>query len=90
MQNVEQLTFVFMQTFYLHIKDRTWIYFDTIMLFDIFCKTQFILVFDIYELLLCFLISCINRQLFNMGKICDPVISDMLTYPVCKQWITMH
>ena len=79
-----------MQTFYLHIKDGTRIYFDAVVLFDVFCKTQFVLIFDIHELLLCFFIGCIDRHLLNMGKICDPVVTDMFTYPVCKKRIAMH
>ena len=38
-----------MQTFYLHVKDRTWIYIDSVMLFDIFCEPDFVLIFDLHK-----------------------------------------
>ena len=47
MKNVHKLAFVLMQTFYLYIKDRTRIYFNSVVFFDIRCKTQLVLIFDI-------------------------------------------
>ena len=89
MQNVHQLTFVFMETFYLYIKDRIRIYFNTIVLQNVFCKTYFILVFDIHEFLLCFLIICINFQFGKLFKVCNPFISDMIGDPVCQKRVCM-
>ena len=66
MQNVHQLTFVLMQTFYLYIKDRARIYFDTIVLLDVFCQTQFVLIFNLHEFLLCFQIIYIYSKFFHM------------------------
>ena len=56
MQNIEQLSLILMQTLYLHIKDRSRIDLDAIVLFDIFRQTQFVLVFDVHELMLCLFI----------------------------------
>ena len=47
MQNVQKLALVLMETFYLHIKNGTGIYLNAVMLADILCQTQFILVFNI-------------------------------------------
>ena len=49
MQDIQQLTFVFVQTFYLYIEDRSWIYFYTVVLFDVSCKTLFVLELDRHE-----------------------------------------
>ena len=78
-----------MQSLNLYIKDRIRIDFDTIVLLDIFCQTDLILLFDLQKFLLCFRIGCIFCQILDLRKTCDPVFSDMLCYPVCKQWISM-
>ena len=52
-----------MQTFYLYIKDGTRIYFHAIVLLDVFCQTQFVLILDVHKLLLHLLIIRIDRKL---------------------------
>ena len=59
MQDVKKLTFVLMKSLNLYIKDRTRIYIHAIMLLDIICKTDLVLVLDIHEFLLILLISSI-------------------------------
>ena len=78
-----------MKSLNLYIEDRTRIYIDTVVLSDVFCQTQFVLVFDVHELLLCFFIIHINFQFGDLSQICDPFITDMLGYPVCQQRVCM-
>ena len=89
MQDIHKLSLILMQSLNLYIKDRIRIDFDTIVLLDIFCQTDLILLFDLQKFLLCFRIGCIFCQILDLRKTCDPVFSDMLCYPVCKQWISM-
>ena len=79
MKDIQQLTFVLMKTFYLYIKDGIRININSIVLFDIFCKTYFILVFDLKKLLLYFFIICIRRKFPDLGKVCDPAFSHVLS-----------
>ena len=88
-QDVQQLTFVLMKSLNLYIEDRTRIYIDTVVLSDVFCQTQFVLVFDVHELLLCFFIIHINFQFGDLSQICNPFITDMLGYQVCQQRVCM-
>ena len=67
MQNVHQLTFVLMQTFYLYIKDGTRIYFNAVVFLDVFCQTQLVLIFDLHEFLLCFWIIYIDSKFFHVA-----------------------
>ena len=45
-----------MQTLYLYIKDGTRIYIDSIVLLDVFCQTDLVLILDVHELVLTLLI----------------------------------
>ena len=56
-----------MQTFYLYIKDGTRIYFNAVVLLDVFCKTQLVLIFDLHEFLLCFWIIYIDSKFFHVA-----------------------
>ncbi|GFI29800.1 hypothetical protein IMSAGC013_01187 [Lachnospiraceae bacterium] len=89
MQNVQKLALVLMETFYLHIKNGTGIYLNAVMLADILCQTQFILVFNIHKFLLRFLIVCIDRQFFQMGQVGYPVVSNIFIHPFCQQRIAV-
>ena len=51
MEDVHKLTFIFMQTLHLHVKDRPWIYFNTVMLLDVCCQTLFILILNLHKFL---------------------------------------
>ena len=78
-----------MKSLNLYIEDRTRIYIDTVVLSDVFCQTQFVLVFDVHELLLCFFIININFQFTDLRQVCDPFRSDMICYPVCKKLVSV-
>ena len=78
-----------MQTLYLYIENRIWIYIDTIVLFDIFCKTHFVLMLDFHKLFLCLWILCQRNQSGNLWQIGNPLFSNMFGYPVGKQWVRM-
>ena len=89
MQNVKQLAFVLMQTFYLYIEYRMRVYFNTIVLLNILRKTNFILEFDIHKFLLCFFIIHKNRKFINFRQVCNPLITDFVCYPCSKFRISM-
>ncbi len=90
MQDVQKLTFVLVKSLYLYVKDGTRIDFNVIVLLDIFCKSYLILILDVHEFMLCFFIISINFQFANLRKICDPFITDMFCYPLCKKRICME
>ena len=71
-----------MKSLYLYIENRIWINVNAVMLLNVLSQTDFILIFDIQEFLLAFLITCKCCQFFNMRQICDPVITDLICYPV--------
>ena len=60
MKDVQKLTLILVQTFYLYIKDGTGIYLDTVVLHDVLSQTHFVLVLDIHKLLLRLLVVRIN------------------------------
>ena len=90
MEDVQELAFVLMKPLYLYIKNGPRVNINAVMLFDVFCKTQLVLVFNIHELLLCLRVVCVYLHLSNLGKICDPLVSDMVCYPVCKKRVCME
>ena len=89
MQNIQKLSLVLVQTFNLYIEDGMRVNIDTIMLFDVFSQTQFILVLDVHEFLLCFRVIHIQSQFFDLRKICDPLVTDMICDPVSQQRISV-
>ena len=89
MKNIEKLTFIFMQSLYLNVENRTGVYFDSVMLADIFRQTNLVLVLDIHKFLLGLLVVRINLQPVNLGKVCNPVRSDMGAHPVCEKRIAV-
>ena len=78
-----------MKSLNLNVKNGMRIYLDTIMFQNIFCKADFVLVFDVHKLLLRSLIIHIKLQLADLRKICDPVRTDMICYPVCQKLISV-
>ena len=56
MKDVHQLPLILMETFYLYIEDGIWIYIDAVVLLDVFGQAYLVLVLDLLEFLLCFLI----------------------------------
>ena len=81
MQDVHQLSLIFMETLYLHIEDGPGIHVDAVVLLDVFCQADLVLILDVHELSLALLIVCVNGQLFNMGQVCDPLVSDLIGHP---------
>ena len=78
-----------MKSLNLNVKNGMRIYLDTIMFQNIFCKADFVLVFDVHKLLLCSLIIHIKLQLADLRKICNPVRTDVICYPVCQKLISV-
>ena len=82
MENVHQLTLVLMKSLNLYIKNRVWINVNAVVLLNVLSQTYFILIFNIQEFLLAFLIIYKCCQFFNMRQVCDPLITDFVSYPV--------
>ena len=78
-----------MQTFYLHVEDRTGIYLNPVMLHNIFRQTHLVLVLDIHKLLLRLLVVGVNFQFVDLRQIGNPVAAHMSRHPVGKQRIRM-
>ena len=56
MQDVQELAFVLVETFYLYVKDGSRVHVNAVVLLDIFCQAYFVLVLDLHELAPCVLI----------------------------------
>ena len=56
MKDVQELSLILVETFYLYVKDGSRIHFNAVVLPDIFCQTHFVLVLDLHELAPCVLI----------------------------------
>ena len=78
-----------MEPFYLHIKNRAGIYIDAIVLFDIFCQAEFILIFNIHKFLAALLILRIDCQLADMGQIRDPLIPYLIGHPLSQKRVAV-
>ena len=90
MQNVQQLSLVLVETLYLNIEDGTGIHFNSVVLKNIVCKANLVLVLDLHEFTLCLLILRIGLKLCDMGKIRDPLIPDMLRNPGSKKRVCVQ
>ena len=82
MKDIEKLSLILMKSLNLYIENG--VNFNTIVLQDIFCKTLFVLEFNVHKLLKSLLIVSIYLQLADLGKICDPVWSNMVCNPCSK------
>src|SRR5699024_9306493 len=89
MQDIQELTFIFMQTFYLYVEDRARIHIDSVVLLDVFCKADFVLVFDLHEFASCFLIIRVQFELCNLRQVRDPSVADLVCEPVCQKRVPM-
>ena len=78
-----------MQTFYLNIEDRTRVNVDSVVFLDVLRKTDLVLVLDVHELLLALLVIHIDREFFDIGEVGDPLVSNLVGYPVCKQRVSV-
>ena len=87
MENVHQLSLVLVETLHLHVEDGIGIHFQPIVLLDIFCQAELVLVLDLHELLLGFLILRQLLQSCNLGQIRDPAVAYILRNPLCQKGI---
>ncbi len=79
-----------MKSLYLHIKHGVNADINTVMLFDILCKTQLVLTLYCHELILRTRILCKTLQRADNCKIRDPPVAYLVCDPVCKLWICME
>ena len=79
-----------MQTLGLAVENRAGIDLNAVVLLDIFCKTQLVLILDVHELCLCLLVIRVYSQTLQMAQIGDPVVSDMISDPACQKRICMQ
>ena len=80
-----------MQTFYLYVEDRSWIYFYTVVFFDVSCKTFFVLELDRHEFFQSLFVIQPFLQSAHLGQICNPLFcAELFCYPVSKQRVRMH
>ncbi len=89
MEDIHQLTLIFMETLYLYIKDGAGIHINAVILLDVFCQAELVLVLNVHKLLLAFLVGSVNLQLLDMGQISNPLIPYLGRYPVSQQRVPM-
>ena len=89
MKDVHELSLVLMQAFYLNIEDGTRIDIDAVVLLDVLRKTDLVLVLNVHEFLLALLIIHIDREFFDIGEVGDPLVSNLVGYPVCKERVSV-
>ena len=90
MENVHQLPLVLMKPLYLHVEDRPGVHIDPVMLLNILCQAQLVMILDVHKLLLAFLIVHIHRQLLDLGQIRDPLVADLIRDPVRQHRIAVE
>ena len=73
-----------MESLYLHIEYRSRIDINAVIVLDILCESDLILILDVHELLLSLLIVSVNLQSGNARQISDPLVADVICYP-CSQ-----
>ena len=86
-QDIHQLTLVFVQTFDLHVKDGSGIHFDAVVLQDIVRKADLVLVLDVHELFPGLLVIHIDPEFPHAGQVSDPLVTDVVCDPVSEQGI---
>ena len=89
MQDIKQLSLIFMKSLNLNIKYRIRINIYSIILLDVFSKTKFILVLNIHKLLLILLIVHKCFQFAYLFEVRNPFFTYLGIKPLCKKRITM-
>ena len=89
MQDVEELSLVLVETFYLHVENGARVNIDPVVLFDIFRKADFVLVFDLHELASRRLVLYVRFQLRDLGQVRDPAVADLICDPVCEKRVAV-
>ncbi len=56
---------------------------------NIFCKPHLILILNIHKLLLSLLIIGIDLKLADLRQIRDPLVTNMIRYPICQQRVAV-
>ena len=59
------------------------------MLFDIFRKADFILIFNFHKFTSCIFIFYKRFQFCDLRQICDPSVTDLICDPISKERISM-
>ena len=90
MQRIQHLTFVFMQTFGLYVKDKRRIYDRTLSFFQHGSKTFFIMILDFREFLSESSVVGIWFQFAQAFRVFDPLRSNRLTDQICQFRIAAH
>ena len=89
MKDIEKLSLILMQSLNLYIEDGVRVYVNTVVLLDILGQTYLVLVLDSHKAFSVLLVVRSAPNLTDLRKICNPTLSYLVCYPVCKQWIGM-
>ena len=90
MQHVQQLTFVFMQTLYLNIKDGIGVDVDAFCFFDILRQCNFICFLDFHETTAEVFIFCVRQEFFQFCQFCNPAIANGFRDEPCQTMVGME
>ena len=74
-----------MQTFAMNIKNRFWVHFDPLLFFDILCKTDLIISFDLLIFFTEFFVIFIWKDLFKQVVI-YPLSHTLLPDDIAPDW----
>ena len=84
MQDIQQLSLVFMQSFYLNIEDGIRVHVDAFCFFDIVCQSDLVISLDRHETFTEGCIICIRDQFLQLIQICNPILTDFFTDQVSQ------
>ena len=90
MENIHQLPLVLVETLNLHIENGIRIHLNAIVLLDILCQPQLILVLNVHELFLGLFVVCQSLDAGNLGQIRNPAVPHFGGNPGRKQRIAVE
>ncbi len=90
MKNIHQLSLILVKSLHLHVKYGIRIHIHAVVLFDIFCQTNLVLVFDFHKFLLGGFVVGKIPEPADPGQVRDPAIANLLRHPVCQKRISVQ
>ena len=89
MKYIEKLSLVLMKSLYLNIEYGTRVNLNSVVLLNVLGKSDLVTVLNLHELTSAQLIISIYLELAHLRKVCNPVVANLLCYPVCKKRIAV-
>ena len=90
MEDVHQLPLVLVKPLHLHVKDGGRIHLNAVVLLDIFCQAQLVLVLDLHELFLSRLVLRQSLQRADLRQIRHPLRAHFGSHPLSQKGIAVE